>query len=100
MPPLLFALMKLYQLQIVLVAASIGIWWMRPENSYIQALIITCLGVVIISFVIGSPSKTLRDNDREIRQSQTEAKRFLHHNLIWIFVGSTLLLSIFIDRAM
>lgn len=73
---------------------------MRPESSYIQALIITCLGVVIISFFIGSPGKTLRDNDREIRQSQTEAKRFLHHNLIWIFVGSTFILSIFIDRAM
>lgn len=73
---------------------------MRPENSYMQALIITCLGVAIISFCIGSPAKTLRDNDREIRQSQTEAKRFLHYNLIWIFVGSTFLLSLIIDRAM
>ncbi|NWO04358.1 MAG: hypothetical protein HLX50_01210 [Alteromonadaceae bacterium] len=80
-------------MQMAMVGASTGIWWMNPESSYLKALVVTCLAVAIVPLIIGSPGKTLRDNDREIRQNGTKVEQFIHNNLILLFVGLTIFIS-------
>lgn len=62
-------------------------------NSYMKALTITCFLVALIPLFIGYPLESVYENHKKINNEGSYYSAFMHNNLIYIFVGSTFVIS-------
>lgn len=85
--------MKVYIIQLFLGLSAVGLFISNPKSSYMNALIITCSAVAIAPFLIGYPTESVYENDKRIIKNGKSISKFLHNNLIYIFVGSTFIIS-------